>query len=128
MLRARFNQDQVIRLVAEGRLIADPEPGTQPDPRNRLPTGTLSHTVWIKTLSGEILYRTHVYVCPHGDYLGPDGFLDPKRMTTPTEILTAETRLHQNNGTCLSCGMWKPQAQRALGALSAYSRRCQTCP
>jgi len=83
MLRARFNQDQVIRLVAEGRLIADPEPGTQPDPRNRLPTGTLSHTVWIKTLSGEILYRTHVYVCPHGDYLGPDGFLDPKRMTTP---------------------------------------------
>ena len=128
ILRAQFNKDQFVRQVAEGQLIADPEPGTPPDPRYRLPNGTLSHTVWIKTLSGDILYRTHVYVCPHGDYLGPDGFLDPKRLTSPTEILTVENRRHTRNSTCTDCGTWRLIARRAAGALRAYSRRCQICP
>ena len=130
MVRARFNEDQILKQVAEGQLIADPEPGTQPNPRYRLPNGALSHTVWVKTPAGIILYRTHVYVCPHGDYLGPDGFLDPKDLYeyAPPQILKAEARIHQNNGTCLACGMWKPKASRALAALATYSRRCQTCP
>jgi hypothetical protein len=125
MVRAHFNQGQVIRLVAEGQLIADPAPGTPPDTASTLPNGTLSHTVWIKSPSGDILYRTHCYVCPHGDLLG-SGFLDPKAMYTATEILVVDRR-HRDIDTCPSCGMWKPQAQQALLALQNYRRRCSTC-
>ena len=126
MLRAHFNEDQVIRQIAVGQLIEDPEPGTSPDPRARLPNGTLSHTVWIKRPSGEILYRTHCYVCPHNLLLG-NGFPDPKRMDTPSEILVVDRR-HADNDTCLACGMWRPRAQAALAGLGTYSRRCQVCP
>jgi hypothetical protein len=111
-------------------LIADPEPGTQPNPLYRLPNGTLSHTVWIRTLAGIILYRTHVYVCLHGNFLGPNGLLDPKDLYeyAPSQILKAEARIHKDNGRCPSCGTWEPRSQRARRALVAYSRRCQICP
>ena len=127
MLRAHFNEDQVMRLITEGQVIEDPEPGTVPKPQAKLPNGTYSHTVWIRTLAGAPLYRTHCYVCPHGNLLGPTGFLDPKDMYLPTEILKNDRR-HRDNDTCAACGMWKPRAQQALRALAAYSRRCQTCP
>ena len=127
MLRAHFNENQVVRLVAEGQLIADPAPGTTPDAGARLPNGTLSHTVWIKTPRGALLYRTHCYICPHGDLLGPTGFLDPKARYTASEILKNDGN-HKDNDTCPSCGMWKPRAQHALLALAAYSRRCRICP
>lgn len=127
VLRAHFNEDQVPRLIAEGTLLEDPEPGAPPNPLARLPNGTLSHTVWIKTPAGQVVYRTHGYICPHGDLLGPTGFLDPKLMVTPTARVLVDHR-HGDNVTCPDCGTWKPRAQAALRALRPYARRCQVCP
>lgn len=125
MVRAHFNEDQVVRLISEAQLIADPDPGTTPDSQAMLPSGVLSHTVWVKTPSGQILYRTHAYICMHGRLLG-SGFLDPKAKFNATEILVVDRR-HGDNDTCVSCGMWKPRAERALLHLQTYRRRCPTC-
>src|SRR4051794_11174025 len=122
MVRAHFNEGQITRLVDEGQLITDPDPGTTPDPRDRLPNGSLSFTIWIKRPDGRILDRTHCYVCPHSLLLG-NGFLDPKAMFTATEVLIVDRR-HSDADTCPACGLWRPRAERALAQLAAYRKRC----
>lgn len=126
MLRALFNEGEIPRLVDDGDVIADPDPGTPPDSRALLPNGSLSFTVWIKRPDGTVHFRTHCYVCPHSLLLG-NGFLDPKAMFLATEILVVDRR-HRDSDTCAACSMWRPRAETALALLAAYRKRCRTCP
>ena len=128
MLRARFNQRQIVRRTARNEITAQPGPLRLPraDLRDLLPPGTRSQTIrYSDRRTGRWLYLAHQFVCPHGSVLG-SGFPDPKTIYDPNETLVADP-LHRDWDTCGDCGTYRQQASDSQAAIEDYRQRCDEC-
>ncbi len=119
ILRTIWNDDQYLERTARRELTQTVEPGTRPDPRARLPSGTLSHSIWFRDRTDKLVARAHQYLL-HGQPVRARDQPDPKSLFEPDGTLTYS---HGEGVRCSDCAVWEPLAHASLRRARQRLRR-----